>query len=187
MAVFRTKTGYYIHVTGFDKVRRRMQYAFDRMGYNSLQGMVDVARKVHISAKTVSPTIPRDTGNLASSRFIVTSRGTVPWGLGAKFTNRGMNRIYKDRAQETRVDHQQAIAKYRNRAKISKGKMVIFGYSARYAPIVHELGVTVRSGETINWTVPGSGPKFFQAAINREANKMLATIGRKAHTKNIGL
>jgi hypothetical protein len=49
-----------------------------------------------------------------------------------------------------------------------------FGFSANYAIYVHE-----RIDPTINWNVPGSGPKFLEAAIKRNTTRILQIMGEE--------
>ena len=53
-----------------------------------------------------------------------------------------------------------------------------FGFSAPYAFIVHEM-----VGESINWTRPGSGPKYFQTHIRNESARMMKIIERSVSFK----
>ncbi len=52
---------------------------------------------------------------------------------------------------------------------------VIFGYRANYAAAVHEM-MQAPSGKPINWSRPGSGPKFFEASIKRNSLRVLYII-----------
>jgi hypothetical protein len=52
---------------------------------------------------------------------------------------------------------------------------VLFGYEANYAAAVHEMMYSV-SGRPINWTRPGSGPKFFEASIKRNQRQVLFIV-----------
>jgi len=54
---------------------------------------------------------------------------------------------------------------------------VILGYKANYAAAVHEM-MSSPSGMPINWTRPGSGPKFLQASLFRNAGNIPAIVGR---------
>lgn len=54
---------------------------------------------------------------------------------------------------------------------------VVFGYSANYAAAVHEMMSSV-SGAPINWSRPGSGPKFFEASIRRNQKKIPVIIAK---------
>lgn len=52
------------------------------------------------------------------------------------------------------------------------------GFTANYALFVHEMMGT--RGQTINWSRPGSGPKFFQAALFRNRDRILEIIRQEA-------
>ena len=52
---------------------------------------------------------------------------------------------------------------------------VIFGYQSNYAAAVHEMMQSV-SGKPINWNRPGSGPKFLEASIKRNTQRVLQII-----------
>ncbi|KKL57639.1 hypothetical protein LCGC14_2233400 [marine sediment metagenome] len=60
---------------------------------------------------------------------------------------------------------------------------VSFGFSANYAVYVHERMEGAPWGEgivgDINWSRPGSGPKFLEAAIKRNVFKILLIIRKK--------
>lgn len=50
-----------------------------------------------------------------------------------------------------------------------------FGFSANYARYVHEMmdDTFGAADEGINWNEPGSGPKFLEAAMKRNQDRML--------------
>jgi len=67
----------------------------------------------------------------------------------------------------------------------SKGPTILMGFTANYALFVHEMlenrfgstfGAGSISGKEINWSRPGSGPKFFESALKRNVDKILETI-----------
>jgi hypothetical protein len=62
------------------------------------------------------------------------------------------------------------------------GPAVICGFSANYAVYVHEMLASM-TGNPINWTRPGSGPKFFQSALRRNTDKILEIIRENAKVK----
>jgi len=53
---------------------------------------------------------------------------------------------------------------------------LLIGFSANYAVFVHEMR---DDGKSINWSRPGSGPKFFEAALNRNHQQILTIIQKK--------
>lgn len=65
------------------------------------------------------------------------------------------------------------------RKPVSQDPYVIFGYEKNYAAAVHEM-MESPSGKPINWTRPGSGPKFLEASLNRNQNTILNMITNAA-------
>jgi len=59
---------------------------------------------------------------------------------------------------------------------------VRFGFQAIYAAFVHEMLDEVY-GKKINWTRPGSGPKFFEKALDRNHDEILQIIADHAKVK----
>ena len=59
------------------------------------------------------------------------------------------------------------------------GPAVICGFSANYAVFVHEM-LSSKTDNPINWSRPGSGPKFFQSALRRNQDKILQIIWENA-------
>ena len=63
-------------------------------------------------------------------------------------------------------------------------KALLIGFTAAYAPYVHEMLPSEKAGRIINWSRPGSGPKFFQSALNRNRNMILKILAKKAKIKS---
>jgi hypothetical protein len=60
----------------------------------------------------------------------------------------------------------------------AKGEpFVVLGYTANYAAAVHEM-LTSPSGKPIDWSRPGSGPKFLQASLTRNADKIAVIVAK---------
>jgi len=57
---------------------------------------------------------------------------------------------------------------------------LVLGFNANYAVFVHEM---IGKGKKINWKRPGSGPKFFEAALKRNKDNILRIIGTNARIK----
>ena len=51
---------------------------------------------------------------------------------------------------------------------------LIMGFSANYAVFVHEM--VDRGSKKINWSRPGSGPKFLEEALKRNTEQILKII-----------
>lgn len=54
---------------------------------------------------------------------------------------------------------------------------VVLGYHANYAAAVHEM-LQSPSGLPINWQRPGSGPKFLEASLKRNSDKIVAIVAK---------
>lgn len=52
---------------------------------------------------------------------------------------------------------------------------VELGYGTKYAAAVHEMMQSI-SGNPINWSRPGSGPKFLQASLTRNRHRILVVV-----------
>ena len=57
----------------------------------------------------------------------------------------------------------------------SKITFVMLGYRTNYAAAVHEM-MQSPSGAPINWTRAGSGPKWLEASLKRNADKILNIV-----------
>ena len=57
------------------------------------------------------------------------------------------------------------------------GPRVRIGYTAKYAPYVHEMP------ESFNYTKPGTGPKFLEKAIKRNLRTILEIIRDSARVR----
>jgi len=55
------------------------------------------------------------------------------------------------------------------------------GFSANYAVFVHEM--VDKGSKVINWSRPDSGPKFFEAALKRNKERILQEIADNATIK----
>ena len=65
--------------------------------------------------------------------------------------------------------------------KVAGMPALLIGFNANYAIFVHEM--VDDSGRKINWNRPGSGAKFFEAALSRNAKLILQTIQKNAYIK----
>jgi len=62
---------------------------------------------------------------------------------------------------------------------------ILFGFNADYAAAVHELGTpgTKHAGQTINWTMPGSGAKYLEDKLSKFGSKYYERIANKIEAK----
>jgi hypothetical protein len=62
-----------------------------------------------------------------------------------------------------------------------KTLFVVCGFGANYAIYVHEM--VDKAGKKINWSRPGSGPKFFESSVKRNSQKILEIIKSNVEIK----
>lgn len=93
------------------------------------------------------PTIPVDTGNLRASWHI----GKTYMNQGGPVVEAGFDPLHKDTDGYRDQDHS-------------------------YAVFVHEM-VDEAYSQPINWSVPGSGPKFLEKALARNKEQIVRIIG----------
>lgn len=163
-----------IKMKGFEKVERNLDKALKELELNTNKGLREVGENVLESADNISPKIPvsddpNSKGDLRRSRFVVDSRGKVSMGKRPYF-----------KKPEMISDHQ-AVIDYAYGTIKRYNMAVAFGFTADYSVYTHEMGIAVKpEASPINWTRPGSGPKYFQAAIGRttDAIKIIAKHNR---------
>ena len=67
-----------------------------------------------------------------------------------------------------------------NKKPVTGDPYVNLGYRTNYAAAVHEM-LKSPSGKPINWKRPGSGPRFLEASLKRNVDKIFKIIA--SHTK----
>lgn len=148
-----------LKLKGLSTVLNNLNREVGEIEKNAKRGMFNAARLVRQSTETKEPKVPVDTSNLRNS-----------WT--------------------------QAIVPQPDPTKIR----LRFGYTAAYAFFVHEkvdgiggdgggdAGALAATGSGAfgggfvnpNWKRPGSGPKWFQVAINREKDAMVKELAAAA-------
>ena len=157
-------------VKGMDIVLANLNKEIAKIKGKSMAGMIESAILIRRDMEKTPPKIPLRTGNLRASWFTVTSKSRPEGRALAGFKGEGRGEMEKE--------HMAAAAS----GKQSLGRQfgVIMGFSANYAVFVHEM---VDRGGGINWKRAGSGPKFLEAAMRRNAKKILGIIRRNATIK----
>lgn len=112
--------------------------------------------KVRQDAMTVTPTVPKDTGNLRNSMFFTYSKGRKD-GSGAKQDNNLISRC----ESECKIAY-----------TINK-PVAIIGFAAEYAARVHEA-VNQRFRE------PGSGAKYFETHLKSNETYFVELLKKHA-------
>jgi len=122
------------NIKGLDNYLRRLNRSITRIKGNSLKGLL--AAGLHVRRKS-QPEVPVVTSNLKNSAFVIASNGKVidlPVFRG-------------DGALGMTADHGRVVTKIKGKVQRGKRKYhnVAVGYSAFYAPFVHE---NPRAGKT---------------------------------------
>lgn len=149
----------YIKIEGIDTVMKNVERALSDMTLMGEKGLMQISTLIKKSMDTTPPVIPIEKGNLNKSWFAVTTNQSKEGSGG--FTGKYAGELSSMHNAEVN------IAKAYTKAKGTKGASLVMGFSAFYAIYVHE------SREGIKWTRPGSGPKFFQAALERNEKAMI--------------
>ena len=158
---------------GVKDVMANINKALEQYQEKSLKGMILAAIHVRRSMEKTAPKIPVDKGNLRASFFITTSKGGGDHAPGIKPEGKHA------------AEHQVTV----NRAQaIIQGKqpVVAMGFSANYAVYVHEnlqadFTRPIKIGGKLKKRRAGAGPRFFQAALEREQNEIIRILAE--HSK----
>ena len=160
------------HITGIEKVMTKLNLELEKIKAMSAAGFIDVAILVRNDMENNMPYIPRDLGNLRASWFAVITGVQTQYETA---TFRGVTPSEKKKAGELTAEY--AAKKSAFKAAVNSAPMkpsMIMGFTANYAMPVHE-----KWSNDIKWKKTGSGPGFFQAAMNRNENKILAILQNK--------
>lgn len=146
-------------LVGIEKVGKNLNKEVDKIEKSSIRGLISAAIRIKRDMEKTSPKTPIDLGNLRSSNFITSIKGVHSEG---KFIG--------PKAGELTSRHSEVIGVASSLVQQSIKPMVIIGYSANYAVHVHE------NMEALHWSRPGSGPKWFELAIARNKEGIIAEI-----------
>jgi hypothetical protein len=186
-------------IKGLNQVIRNLNRRIDTIPGKTLKGIIRGVAHIRRDMDKTAPLIPVDKGNLRASFFVVTSDGVTTQGANPNFKQIGKKTTFTAR-QMARLEtvHAGTIAEMTAKAKAlgtSKGPFVVFGFGAYYALYVHEMttssgissralshmgAVSKRGQSGINWTRPGSGPKFLENAVDRNTAMVLYLVAKEA-------
>jgi hypothetical protein len=149
------------HIAGAEKVLANLNAAVKKIeGKITMKGLIESAI---IIRRNMEPMIPRDIGNLRASWFVVTAYSDV--SAGGEFKG-------KDAGKQTSLYNEA-----RSNAKAVAGKIkqpvVIMGFTANYAAVVHE-------SENMHFQYATAESKFFEKALNRTQKEVLTTLQKSA-------
>ncbi len=168
------------YVTGLDEVVKNLNDRIKEIqGEPTLKGLVRGARIILEDMEKTSPVIPVDTGNLRNSVFTITSQGKIEVGASPTFVDKyyeyGEKKV-RVSASEFNRRHKAVLAFYGAAVSKLKKPAVVLGFSAYYAKYVHEM-------VGAHFKRPGSGAKFLEAAILRNADKIIKVIQEEVKFK----
>jgi len=154
-----------IYLEGLNKVLSNLNKEAAAIKQRSMTGLIKGAILIMNDTENTSPITPLHTGNLRASRFIVTAKKSPNIKYSGDFTGAD--------APELAFNHTKAKSKYQTEAAGYLRPIVIFGFSANYAPYVHEL-------VDKNYRRAGSGAKFLEASVERNKEAVLEIIKNNA-------
>jgi hypothetical protein len=176
-------------LTGFERAVTNLQKKVKKVQNNTLEGMREGAILILQDTENTYPITPKDTGNLINSRFLISSKASVLFSatyekksLGSEFFEGKQAHFSPENGDKEKLqgDHKVITNIIANEVSISKDPTVVGGFTAYYAPLVHEID-TSASGKKKNWKRKNSGIKFLEASIKRNARKVIDLVKRKAY------
>lgn len=154
-----------IQVTGLENLQSNLKKKIGDARHGAIKGMIKSAIMIQRATENELPITPLDYGNLRSSFFVTTAMET-PVGLNASFEG--------PKAMEMASEHSKTVQEANSECVSSSDLLLIMGYSANYAVWVHEM-----IDPTVNWSRPGSGPKWFEIALNRNRENIKKLVGNE--------
>lgn len=155
-----------VTLTGLDTVLKNLNKEIAGIRNRSLKGLIRAQIVVRRDMDKTPPKIPVDTGNLRSSYFTVTSKGTTEAGDSPKFSGEEVSKLQAGHAAVMNEQQGSIVGKL--------DPTLIMGFTAYYAMYVHEMV------EAEHFTRSGSGAKFMEAALKRNKDKILEIIAKEA-------
>ncbi len=151
---------------GLETVMANLNKEVGAIERRTAKGVIQAAIIVIRATEKEPPKVPVRDGNLRASRFLVSSSGSqlVPGENVAGFKGGG--------AGDLEARHSSVISGAMAYAISSRIPVAVLGFSANYAPWVHEMD------QATMWTRTGSGPKFLEAHLHNKRFEVLKEIGR---------
>lgn len=160
-----------VRLLGVEQVMNNLRKEIQKIKNYSMKGLIQSAIVIRRDMDKVPPKIPLDWGNLRQSWFTTTGYGNSANDSG-NFKGDDAGTLSGDHASVVSTASGQATSV----SKTSK-PILILGFSAHYAPYVHEMG------EGVAWKRPGSGPKFFESALKNNEKTIIELIKANAKLK----
>jgi len=170
-----------VHVTGGKEINQNLELQKDAMKSKVLAGMINAARLIKRAVTKVDlPTTPVDISNLRASFFITTIIGIKAGASPTFLTEKGDSKLTPKQFAELETHHASSVATASAEVRTATNLTLIMGYGANYAIWVHEM-----TDPGVEWSKPGSGPKWFEKSLKGHRDDMLKEIGRSARITQI--
>ena len=148
-------------LSGLSEVMENLRMEAGKIKNGTMRGLILSAIEIRRDMEKTEPKIPIDTGNLRASFFTVTSNG--------KGQKKPSQAFKGNKSGEMASHHDMVVAEKQADAKTRTEPTLIMGFSASYGVWVHE-------DMEKKFKRPGSGPKFFEYAVNRNSKKVLQIL-----------
>lgn len=155
---------------GLDDVLKNLNKEIKNIEGNTLKGLIRAAIVIRRDMEVTAPRIPIDLGNLRASFYTIARNGTTGSEAPGEFKGSDSGKLGSG--------HSESVAKgYAELERYTNGPSIMMGFSTSYAWYVHENMMA-------NFAKPGrragAGPKFFEAALKRNKEKILSIIKEEA-------
>lgn len=162
---------------GLDALMKNINDQVDQIAGRTQAGLIQAVIFLHHEMETKDPVIPKDTGYLRSSFFMINSNSkNATADTKIDITTGNAQKTKAAKARLSRVN--KAILPAVQKRIKGNHLAIVFGFSANYAVYVHE-----NINPDVKWGRPGSGPKFFEAHIKRNKDKVIRIIQNHAKIK----
>ena len=158
-------------IKGFDVVLSNLNKEIQAIQGRTIQGLIRAAIVIRRDMDRTPPLIPVTLGNLRASWYIVTIKGLYTPAPSFKLEE-GDHKLSAKQYAELQESYSSAISEAQGMVAGStkNNPFLVMGFGANYALWVHEM-----LGD-IDWNRTNSGPKFFEAAVKRNKDKILQII-----------
>lgn len=168
-------------LSGIETVLKNLNAEIEKIEGRTTKGVIKAGIVVIRDMEKTSPKIPVDTGNLRSSRFMVTSTGVPPQA------NAIQSGSFKGPDASVLSSNHAKVIKEQQAKLVGLNKpILILGFTANYSIFVHEnLEAKFYRPDAPKGKKgrPGSGAKFLEYALQRNQQKILDIIAKEAKIK----
>jgi hypothetical protein len=146
------------------------------------KGLILACIEVRESMENIPPLIPLKYGNLRASWFITTKKNADPVSKSLQVRTAKFRKAHTPEILAKLKEGHTAMLAEADSIMSAYPIGVMMGFSAFYSAPVHEM-MDDKFAEPVNWSKSASGPKFFQAALYRNFDRIIAIVKSNAHVK----